>query len=248
MYQSRNDICIISTRIHGTTASKAVHEGPKRNDDCLVEVVIMHNCYFSSLFVFMMYLLCQRQSQCQGDECPCVDPPLEHDRFIEQNGVDIHRTLCVFKSHFESDETLTRMYSVIDDILATDKGTLYTHHKGVSSSLGSSILHVSIIHAFNESENRVEDVACDVTMEVVSDYHLRADDKMAMRKRQYYSCPGKCLIIPFIEVPSSILKMWLQIASFDTWSTAQQNNIGYPNSFRLIYTFKTRAFNSLHTQ
>ena len=156
------------------------------------------------------------------DLCPCVDPPKEFDRFTgNANGTtDIIHTICILiPASDRSDATLLRAHRIIEEIISQKKGLLFSYEK-VNSILGSISKPTGLRVAYNGTGND-----CTATVSIVSDMPLTDASKIEMRRRHYHSCPGTCLPIPYVEIPSSIVKKWFQIPTYSSWSHSQQKQI-----------------------
>ena len=149
--------------------------------------------------------------------CPCTDAPKENDLFQENPDYHSLRTLCLVRGGV-GDPVMSKIYSVIEKFEGVELE--------IPQSVGNSRLRISSIAALNVSTNLYGNTVCDATMKIVSDRNMSIDDKKKMRTSHYNSCPGLCLVVPHVEIPISIIDKWLNIGSFHSWSSSQQQQVG----------------------
>jgi len=214
------------------------------------------------LLVLLLLLLLGGTSYSQ-DGCPCSFAPKEFDHFREttdaENNKDaagsaelLLRTLCIVQNDEEErDPKLSEVYKTISELSTSRRELMYSPKvpsdtaafaKSDSSvhlsRQRSSGIRIDIIPAFNASDNIYgSSTVCDVAMSIISDRAMSMDEKKKMRKEHYNSCPGQCLVVPFVEIPSSIIEMWLRIEQFQSWSNTQQVRVGYDRKTYIINTY-----------
>ena len=59
-------------------------------------------------------------------------------------------------------------------------------------------------------------------MALAPDNSMSLEKKREMRSVHYQSCPGKCLGVPYVEIPTTIVMTWLKFSSYLSWPKSQQ--------------------------
>ena len=160
------------------------------------------------------------------DGCPCTNAPKEFDLFKEEAG-QVLRTLCVIGDE-PRDPKLPELYDIIEDLMRSDV-ELRSHSNQQRDDTAlekTSGIKISSIPALNLSSNVFNETVCDATLSIISDRKMNDDEKRNMRIRHYRSCPGVCLVVPHIEIPSSIIEAWLHIGRFWSLPLSQRLQIG----------------------
>ena len=94
---------------------------------------------------------------------------------------------------------------------------------GSSYKFNTGGVRLEMIPAFDETD---VNTTCDGVLKLTPDTYLTSDEKKAFRLKHYLNCPGTCLPIPFVEVPFSIVDIWLQMNGWKGWPISQQRYAG----------------------
>lgn len=160
---------------------------------------------YSSLFLLQPFA--------GAGQCPCQFAPKEDDSFSRKAGAT--KTMCIVKASEEEDSSASSSWYRVVKELAEDRG----YHL-------SADIHISIVPSYQEGiNNHSAGIICDSYLQVISDNDLNESQMKAMRQRHYLSCPGTCLVVPHMEIPSSIVNSWLEIGKYKDWPSSKQNHV-----------------------
>ena len=162
------------------------------------------------LYVAFFLLLMTRLLD--GKPCPCLFAPKEDDLFSDRSGLP--KTICIVNSNEREDPSISTWYSIMREL-----------HDDPRSFVVPG-LHITLVTSYAEgTNNRSMGDSCDSYMQIISDDSLNHVQRKTMRQQHYISCPGTCLPVPRVEIPSSIVKSWLEIGEYEDWPSSKQKQV-----------------------
>ena len=150
-------------------------------------------------------------SEIAGQQCPCSFAPLEDDLFSGKYASA--RVMCIVESEQEI-PSISAWYRSVKELIEQRKPFVDTG------------IQIVMVTSYEEGMNNYSTgVVCDAYLQIIPDDGLKEEERKQMRQRHYQSCPGKCLSVPYSEIPSSIVHHWLEIGKYQDWSSSKQKRV-----------------------
>ena len=166
-----------------------------------------------SLYIWQLYIFFSSWfllTVAGNGQCPCSFAPKEEDSFSGHSGT--MKTMCIVKASEQSDLSGSVWFGIMKELFEDPGSLLYTG------------IRIEMVQSYQEGmNNHSAGVICDSYLEIISDDRLDKLQRKAMRQRHYLSCPGTCLVVPHVEIPSSIVDSWIEVGNYEDWPSSKQN-------------------------